>query len=379
MNNIHLAHLYFLIFFGLFSGCQQSTSKTETNSSEDTQSSFVDASISLDDAQQKLAGIETGTVSLRNMSSIVECSGQIEVPPMFHHSVYAPIHGFVQSVRHLEGDYIKKGTILTTLTHPDLIHLQRSFLETISELDFLKSDFQRKETLVKEEAGSQKAFEEARSHYNTKQAMIKGLEAELNLIGISVKELRDSGKIITHLNLYAPTSGFITAVNINLGKLVEPDEELFEIIDNQHLHLELFVFAKDLPKIKAKQRVEARLPGSEQSISGKVHLVGKTINLDKKTARVHVHLDNGAPKLAVGTYLPAKIYIDDKEVPVAPETALVRDGESQYLFIKQADGFMKTAVKTGMNDDGLVELLNWNYPPETMIVTKGAYYIQDEE
>ena len=379
MKNIQFKYLYIILFSGLLFGCQQSTSESESILEEKVQSSSINTSINLDDAQQKLAGIETGTVSLRNISSTVECSGQIEVPPMYHHSVYSPVHGFVQSVNHLEGDYIKKGAVLTTLSHPDLIHLQRSFLEAISELDYLESDYQRKETLSKEDAGSLKAFEKARSDYNTKIAMIKGLEAELNLIGIPAKELRDNGKIQTQLTLYAPTSGFITAININRGKLVDHSEELFEIIDNRHLHLELFVFAKDLPMIKEKQRVEASLPGSEKRIFGSVHLVGKTIDLDKKTAQVHVHLDNEAPLLAVGTYLPAKIYIDDKEVPAVPITALVREGESQFLFIKQTDGFKKTAVETGTNNDGFVELINWNYPPETIIVTKGAYYIQEAE
>ncbi len=367
-----------LLIFVLFS-CQQDTPTAATPAGDAPTATPVSESISLNDAQQQIAGIESGAVSLRSMSTVIECSGQIEVPPNYQFSVYAPVNGFIQSVNHLVGDYVKKGTLLTSLTHPDLVRLQRTFLEAYSELDFMKSEFQRKETLAKEDAGSQRAFEQAQAQYNRQQATVNGLAAELDLIGISSKQLKESQQIQSQIRLYAPATGYVTAVNINRGQLVQPTAPLFELIDNQHLHLELQVFAKDLPNIKKGQRIEARLPGNNNSIAATVHLVGKTIDREKKTAHIHAHLADHAPDLAVGTYLPAKIYVEEKEVPAVPITALVREGGDQFIFIKRPDGFAKTEVQTGKQNGDWVELLQWDFPRQTEVVIKGAYYIQKGE
>jgi cobalt-zinc-cadmium efflux system membrane fusion protein len=60
-----------------------------------------------------LAGIETGRIEKRIITSFIECTGQIDVPPQSRISVYSPVEGFVEYVRHIEGEYVKKGSSLT--------------------------------------------------------------------------------------------------------------------------------------------------------------------------------------------------------------------------------------------------------------------------
>ena len=94
--------------------------------------------------QIKLAGIETGLPGKRLLRNYLECTGQIEVPPQNKASVHSPIQAFIQDVRFLEGDFVEKGTILAVLTHPDLVRLQREFLESKGRMTYLEEEWKRK-------------------------------------------------------------------------------------------------------------------------------------------------------------------------------------------------------------------------------------------
>lgn len=338
----------------------------------------LESGIMLSEAQMKLAGIETGLVEKRKISDFIECTGQIEAPPQSVISVYSPVQGIVQQVKYLPGDFVKKGAWLTALSHPDLIRLQREWLEVQSRLPFLKGEFQRKETLLLSDAASRRAFEEAEANYKSQLAHANGLKAELEWIGIDADQLLADGKIQPSIPIYAPASAYLTEINVNPGKLISPSDKLYEMIDDSHLHLELQVFAKDLVLVKPGQHLEVQTPGGEKW-KGTVYQVGKVIDLEKKTARVHGHFEGSPPHAPAGTFLNARIFLGEQEVLALPHEALVMEGETHYVFVYQNGRFEKVPVETGLKDATHVALRHWNYPPETKIAVKGAYYIQEAE
>ncbi|HMQ48550.1 MAG TPA: efflux RND transporter periplasmic adaptor subunit [Saprospiraceae bacterium] len=371
MKNILFLISFFFLLLVVSCSNQQPEEETPPTMSEES-------GIFLSKAQMNLAGIETGVVEKRKMAAFIECTGQIEAPPQSVISVYSPVQGVVQQVKYLPGDFVKKGAWLTALSHPDLIRLQREWLEVQSRLPFLKGEFQRKETLLQSDAASRRAYEEAEANYKSQLAHANGLKAELELIGIDADQLLADGKIQPSIPIYAPASAYLTEVNINPGKLVGPSDKLYEMVDDSHLHLELQVFAKDLPQVKPGQHLEVKTPGGE-SLTGVVHQVGKVIDQEKKTAMVHGHFEGPLPHAPAGTFLNARIYLAEQEVTALPHAALVTEGEKQYVFVYQNDRFEKVAVETGLKDATHVELRQWNYPPETKVAVKGAYYIQEEE
>lgn len=331
--------------------------------------------INLTAEQMEMAGIELGKPEKRIISSYIECTGRIEVPPYSLYSVYAPTAGFIQSAKFLPGDLVKKGAVLTSISHPDLVKLQREFLETQSQLDFLKNDVTRKETLAAAEAASQKSYQQAKADYQLQMARYKGLKAELDLLGIATQTLESKGNIQTMISLTSPITGYITKVNINNGKLVSPSDLLFEIVNNQHMHLELQVFAKDIAQLKEGQRIECQMPGSERVYTADVHLVGKMIDSETKTTMVHGHFQNEPIDLIPGTYVQARIYTNAKEVLAVPNSAIITEGSDHFIFVKKADGFAKIPVATGKSDENYIEIESLNLGVNEQLALKGAYYI----
>ncbi len=331
--------------------------------------------VNLSAEQMKMAGVELGKPEKRLISGYIECTGRIEVPPYSLYSVYAPTAGFIQSAKYLPGDYVKKGAILTSITHPDLVKLQREFLEVQSQLEFLKNEVTRKQTLTAAEAASQKAFEQAKADYQLQMARYKGLKAELDLLGIATQQLESKGTIQNAIPLIAPANGFITKVNINNGKLISPTDLLFEVVNNQHMHLELQVFAKDVAQLKEGQKIECQMPGSERIYTADVHLVGKMIDPETKTTMVHGHFKNEPIDLIPGTYVQARVYADAREVLAVPNSALISEGNEHYVFVKRINGFEKVRVAAGKSDGNYVEIEQLHLEANEQLALKGAYYI----
>ncbi|MBK7873680.1 MAG: efflux RND transporter periplasmic adaptor subunit [Saprospiraceae bacterium] len=210
---------------------------------------------------------------------------------------------------------------------------------------------------------------------NLQQARYKGLKAELELLGISVKTLENTGEIQSSISFYAPVNGYITKVNINNGKLVSPNDLLFEIVDRSHVHLELQVFAKDVAQLKEGQRIECQMPGSDRVYTAEVHLVGKMIEPETKTTMVHGHFDKEPIDLIAGTYVQARILTQAKEVIAVPTSAIIKEGNESFIFIKKVNGFEKTAVITGASDGDFIEIEQLELADNEQLALRGAYYI----
>lgn len=376
MKYFKINSIAFLISLAV-AACRQ---PAQENGAEETASeSATEQTVILSPEQMELSGIVLGQPSTREIASYVDCSGRIDVPPSNIRSVHSPVMGFVQNINHLPGEYVRKGELLASIAHPELIRQQRSFLESAGRITFLKKDMERKKELASTDAASQKAYEQALADYAVEEAHYNGLKAELELIGINTRAVEESRQVQQSIRLYTPAAGFLTQVNANPGKMVEPSTLLFEIVDNSHVHLELEVFAKDLGMLREGQKVAATIPGSEMELQGEVHLINKAIDLEKKTANVHVHLDEEPSSLAIGTFLYARIRTDARQVMAVPEEAVVRSGGQSFVFLKDGEGFRKVEVETGLTDKGFVEIRRLDLREGQQIALKGAYYINGTE
>jgi cobalt-zinc-cadmium efflux system membrane fusion protein len=191
---------------------------------------------------------------------------------------------------------------------------------------------------------------------------VEGLRKKLHLINIDPDKIHPEN-ISSSINLYAPISGFITFVNAVKGKFVEPTDIIFEIINNDHLHLELKVYEKDILKVKKGQKIAFRIPESDsEDYSGEVFLVGKTIDEADRTVTVHCHIteENKIP-MVIGMYIEAEIFVASHEKFCLPVDALIREESRYYAFMKSTSGddgytFKKTRVEVGEINEGCIEI-----------------------
>ena len=277
--------------------------------------------VELTNAQYKTAGIELGEIEMRTISGTIPASGMLEVPPQSKVSISAPMGGFVKSTDLLQGSRVEKGQVVAVMQHQDYIQLQQDYLENISQLEFLKSEYERQVELSKENVNARKSLEQAKANYNTTKATVEGLKAKLLMINISLANL-EKGNIQNTINLYSPISGYVTKVNTNVGAFVNPTDVLLEIVNTEQLHVELTIFEKDVPLLKVNQPVLFTLANENTTRVAYVHLIGHEISGDR-SVQVHCHIEKQDRELIPGMYLKAIVETDSARVSSVPEESVV--------------------------------------------------------
>ena len=98
-----------ITLIGLFFLYSCGNKKTE-NETEATPA--IENTTTLTDAQIKNAGIETGKIEQKEISSLLKLNGKIDVPPQNLVSISVPMGGYLKYTKLLEGMYVTKGQVL---------------------------------------------------------------------------------------------------------------------------------------------------------------------------------------------------------------------------------------------------------------------------
>lgn len=335
--------------------------------------------VELSDAQFKSASIEFGKVEEKQISGTIKVNGILDVPPQQLVSVSVPIGGFLKNTELLQGSKVAKGQIIATIENLDFIQLQQDYLEAKSQLEFSKADYERQQQLAKENVNAQKTLDQAKATFGSWQAKANGLREKLKTLNINVASV-ESGNMTSTINMYAPISGYVTEVNVNIGKFVTPSDIMFEIVDTEHLHAELTVFEKDVPQIKIGQTVRFTLANETKERTAKVFLIGREISADR-TIRIHCHIDQEDKNLLPGMYLKAIVENGSVSVHAVPDQSIVDFQGKKYIFISSEETesgshhFRMLEVQSGSREFNYTEItfVESIEVDKLAVVTKGAY------
>lgn len=347
------------------------SSKSETNFKADSVS--VENSISLTVEQFKNAGISIGKIEQKSISSILKVNGRIDVPPQNMISVSVPMGGYLRYTKLLPGMHVNKGEVIAVMEDQQYIQLQQDFLLAKARLNFTASEYQRQKELNQSKATSDKVFQQTESDYTTEKINVKSLSERLKLIGINPDQL-DENSISKSINIHSPIAGYVSHVNVNIGKYTQPSEVLFELINPEDIHLAITLFEKDLSKISIGQKVVAYTNGQpDKKYECEIILIGQNLSADRST-EVHCHFEKYDKSLVPGMYMNAEIELRNNKVYAVPEEAIVRFENNQYVFISHDDNtYSLSEVKTGDSENGFTQIIGGEILVNKNVVIKGAY------
>lgn len=340
---------------------------------EPTENTGTENAITLTDAQMKNAHIETGKVEQKEIASILKVNGRIDVPPQNMVSVSVPLGGYLKSTKLLPGMHINKNEIIAVIEDNQYIQLQQDYLTAKAQFSFNESEYNRQRELNESKASSDKMYEQAKSTYQTQRILIKSLEEKLKLIRINPANLTENN-ISKSINVYSPIDGFVTKVNVNIGKYVTPSDVLFELVNPTDIHLNLKVFEKDLDKIFIGQQVASFTNNNpDKKYDGDIILISKDVAPDG-TTEVHCHFDNYDKNLFPGMYMNAEIGLKNKMRNVLSDEAVVHFEGKEYIFANTGKNkFEMIEIGTGESENGFIEIISKSDLTGKEIVVKGAY------
>ena len=364
MKNIILITTLSLLLFA----CGNET-KTEQTKTEQTSSAIV----VLTNEQSKNAGIETGKLSTRNISSILKVNGKIDVPPQSMISISVPLGGYLKSTKLLPGMHINKGEVLAVMEDAQYIQLQQDYLTAKAQFSLTESEYNRQKELNQSKATSDKVFEQSKANWQTQLVLIKSLEEKLKLIGLNPQKLT-ADNISNSISIHSPITGFVSAVNVNIGKYVNPSDVLFELVNPSDIHLTLSVFEKDINKLSIGQKLFAYTnTNPDKKYDCEIILISKNLS-NQNSAEVHCHFEQYDKSLLPGMFMNAEIELSGNNTAALPSEAIVRFENKHYVFIaKGSNQFEMQQVQTGNTENSFTEITGAGNLANQTFVTKGAY------
>ena len=359
---------------------------SEKENSEESATSSSDGGIQLSFAQFEGSDMELGKIEENSFPVSIETTGMIDVPPENKAMVSSFADGYVRETPLLIGDDVKKGQFLVSLENPDYVQMQQDYLDAMQQMNYLKSEYQRQKTLLEEKITSERNFLRAESEYKRNLAKYQALRKKLQMLNLNPDAV-ERGNISSTIRIYAPISGSITEMNINNGMYVSAANELMQIIDRDHLHIELNVFEKDVMKIKKGQDIRFSIPeANTDTIKGEVHLVGTSISEEKRTVKVHGHFKDEQKKnsLATGMFVEAEIITDKRKAKALPAESIVSLDNTNYVLVldTKTDSnyiFKRRKVLPGDTFNVFTIIKNSaDFNQDTQFLTKGAFTLITE-
>jgi cobalt-zinc-cadmium efflux system membrane fusion protein len=383
-------------------GSTHGSEKTEAATHDHGEAGHTDHAhekmVHLNEAQFLLAGIDTGWFEQKNLSEVINANGYTKLPPQNQAQVSVQLPGAIQSIKVLEGQYVKAGQVLATMQSMayNNLRLEREKLNqelaaSQTNMEYLKLEFDRQKELSDENVNAKKVFQKVSADLKMEEERTKTLKNQIEILSQNIRIGGNASSPV--INITAPISGNVVDVLVTIGAAAEVGKPLFSIVDNTQMHVDLLVYEKDLFKVKPGQSVRFILTNQgNQEIKGKIFSIGKAFENETKSVAVHAEILNEKQLLIPGMYVNALIDIGVNKVNALPLDAIVKAEGREFVFLwekenlepkAQEEGhepeisFARIEVKTGASQLGYVQVTPLvEIQSGDKIVTKGAYYLQ---
>jgi membrane fusion protein (multidrug efflux system) len=256
--------------------------------------------------------------------------------------VAASVSGVVISVKCREGQKVEKGTPL----------FQLDTRSADVAIDFAQKTLERQRKLVEVDGTSQRALQEAEQQLATAQTQRALL-------------------LVT-----APISGTLTRVNVSAGEAVDLATVLGEIVDLDRLVVSAQVAGPEMSALRIGQTGEAVPAQSTNAVQVAVTFVGATLDPTNGTVPVRAALPAGSG-LRPGQFVSLRVVTDEHANCLAvPVECLVRDAEDgEVISVVEGTQATRKAVKAGIREGKLVEIISPELKPGMLVVTEGSYHL----
>lgn len=269
---------------------------------------------------------------------------EVVTPPTLLHTISLPFEAHVKTLNVAKYQRVKKGDLLAKVTGTKWIEVQQQAIADAIEFKHHKHMTERKDMLCKEDIIPKKECMIARAEFKTDMIKVAASKALLKGYGASdemIENLFDSLKLSISMPIVSSVDGSIVTLHATPGKSTTPDDALFVIQEEGTLWLEANIEAQRTIKLYEGQKVKIKMAG--YTFVTKVMQLSPVINPENQTRQVRFLLPRHVA-LTSGLVASAKLTLFENVVKVK-KTSVIKEGNTQIVFIKTKDGFVAVPVE----------------------------------
>ena len=264
--------------------------------------------------------------------------------------------GKITEIRFTEGTAVRKGQILAKVND---LPLQAKLKQLTAQLDLAQNRVYRQEQLLKKDAASQEAYEEAKTKLATLEAEIEGVKISIQLT-----------------ELHAPFDGVIGLRQVSVGAYATPSTVVAKLTKISPLKIEFSVPERYASQIHKGVNMDFQVEGFQEAFHAQVYAVESAVDKDQHVFTARGLYANNNRKLLPGQY--ASITLKKAEIGdalVIPSEAIVPEMGVDKVFCYRAGKAMPVEITTGIRTAGEVQVLSGLQVGDT-IITSGTLQLR---
>ncbi len=282
--------------------------------------------------------------------------------------LYSKVAERVEKINVIPGQAVSKNQILVEQKN-DLLKqgfdIANAAMKTADAQNKLASiDFERMSKLFAQKAISQQQYDQSRT---AKETTEHAFEQAKSMLAQAKEQFENSF-------IKAPFDGVVAAVYIEKNQTINIGQQVVQIISPSKMKSKVYLTGGDIQKIKVGQKVVAKfptIPGEE--FDGKVSRINTAIDQMSKSLEVEIELLSKDSRIKSGLFgefmievqniassiiIPEAALIPQTEIKIDRETGLQNTFKKFYLFIIEKKKAKLIEVKTGIANDGQIQITN---------------------
>ena len=350
--------------------------------------------------------VKVSKAEKRDITSTLTAMGSIDY--LSKSDVSSELDGVLSSVNIEEGDIVKKGQVIaiidSTLLQAQLN--QKLAAQELAEIELArwgneirKAEYKINATKVSVEtlmdyleeqrklfniggitqielSQAEMKYQNSLAEYKTAIEDLMSLKAKskqgrTEAEAMVVKARVDVNEIQAKLDkcvIKAPISGVVSSKMKWTGERTNPQNAIIATIE---VYAVAELSEKNIGLVKAGQPAEVIVDAfPDISFSGKVHLIGPTVDTDSRTVKVSIEIPNSKMLLRPGMFARVEVILDSqKDVVAVPSGAILRtkDGRKLVFVIIDEVAFLRE-VQAGKSNNDWVEIIQGIKNGEKVVV-----------
>jgi membrane fusion protein, heavy metal efflux system len=300
--------------------------------------------------------------------------------------VFTPNPGRIIATYANVGDRVQKGQLLFTVDSPDLVQATSNLIQASGVLALQNANLKRLTETLRGGGGAQKDVDQAKSDQQTAEGNLRAARDAARIFGKTEDEMDQivrERKADSVLIVRSPITGQVTQRTAAPGLFVQPGNAPapFTVADTSTMWMLANVVESDAPLFRVGQPIQVRVAAyPNRSFDGVITVVGAQIDPATRRLMVRSEIKDPDSLLRAGMFANFTISISAPiQATAVPNSAAVREGDGSMSVWVTTDRkhFEKRAVKIGLQQDGMTQILEGLEPGE-LVVTEGAVFVSNK-
>ena len=248
-----------------------------------------------------------GVSSATNVANSPTFNGVIMVSPQQNATVSLTMGGKVHSLKVMPGQAVARGQVIASIDNPEYIDLQQTYLDAFAQTEYLEKEYKRQSDLSANDASSQKKMQQSKAEYLSMHSRLSAAASRLKTLGVNPASVKLNG-IQPYLLVKAPINGFVTNLNVNLGKYLDAGEPICDVINKSQPLIQLTVYERELNLMRVGRPVEFRVNGmGKKTFNAQIVSIDQSVDAKDYSIKVYAKVMASNSDFRPGMYIRAKL------------------------------------------------------------------------